>query len=177
MKRQFYRTHVLCELIYSTGLYISEVVELCLTDVDLKRGVVKRGVKEYILNEYTRNVLQIYIEKMRPVILGDHLHTHRQERLFGCGDNSLPKAVNEVLKREWSSSGLSEGAAQPFTTKQLRHAMAFHLLRGGCDIRYIQEIIGHKNINNTQVYIQMDKEGLKSVIDNFHPRVLKEQKS
>jgi len=171
VKRQFYRAHVVCELIYSTGLFITEVAELKPEDVDLKRGLVNcrnnRGNgRVCVLNEYACKVLQIYLEKMRPVLLGDHLHTRGQEYLFGSAGN-LQKWLNEVLQREAKQAGLKS-----FTSKQLRHAMAFHLLRGGCDVRYIQEIVGHKRISNTQIYIEMDKEGLKSVIDRFHPRTI-----
>lgn len=174
-RKTLYRGHVLCELLYSTGIRVHEAASLTVGDIDFYRGVVtvtdrKNGTtREVILNSYAEKVLSIYIHEMRDYILlkrGDIDET----LLFGA--KYVVAWLNGMLNRE--SKALKLG---PCTSHNFRHAVGYHLLRGGCDIRYIQDILGHRALHSTQIYTKVEKEDLKDVIDRFHPRVLHSQTS
>jgi site-specific recombinase XerD len=174
-RRRLYRAHVLAEFMYSTGARINEVMKVRREDIDFLRGTVivyddKTGKsRECILNEYAAKVLQIFIEEMRSYALVSNIK--RSDSLFGAG-SSLVVWFNGVLTSESAKLGLSK-----VTTHHFRHAVGFHLLRAGCDIRYIKEILGHEELGTTQIYTKVDKQDLKSVIDKFHPRKINRTKS
>lgn len=171
-KRQRYKAHVMAELMYATGARINEISKLKPDDLDFSRGSVsltdsKTGSQRTgFLNDYAREVLELYLKEMRETVLfgqngGD------KSLLFGSKTH-LRTWFNQILSRE--SKRLNLG---PFTSHNFRHAVGYHLLRNGCDIRLIQEILGHKSLHSTQVYTRVDKEDLKKVIDRFHPRCWK----
>lgn len=172
LKRQMmrYKVHVLSELQYASGLRISEAAALRTEDLDLERGLVKvqdgKGgfSRTAFLNSYTIEILRIYIHLMRPLLITQK-NRHNQELLFLSQTDWLEKQSNTCLKEEARKLGL-EG----MTTHGFRHALGFHLLRSGCGIRYIQSILGHKSLKNTEIYTQVDKTDLKQVLDDFHPR-------
>lgn len=173
-RRQLYRTHVIVELMYATGARISEVTALKPGDVDFTRGVVliqdsKTGKKrEALLNTFAEKVLKVYTEKMREYVLFKK-NRASTELLFGS-KISLKGKLNKILTRE--SMKLSMGAC---TSHNFRHALGYHLLRGGCDIRYIQDILGHETLSSTQIYTKVDRKDLKRIIDSYHPRSLREK--
>lgn len=168
-KRHLYRAHVVSELIYSTGMTIGEVMELKPDDIDFERGLVHvRGKlenkRECVLNEYAGKVLRIYIEKMREAIFTGPNYVHGSHLLFGA---------KQFLRTWFNALMLSEGASMELgklSGRSLRHALALHLIRGGCDIRFVQEVLGHKKLASTEIYIRLDKENLRAVIDQYHPR-------
>jgi site-specific recombinase XerD len=168
-----YKVHVAAELMYATGLRISEVADLRVEDIDIKRGVVivkqgKGGVSRLAwLNYYTCSVLKLYIERMRPVIFNEW-NERNNHLLFGVKWSWFIKVVNKTLQKVAKSTGLAG-----FTSHGFRHAVGYHLLRAGCNIRYIQQILGHKRLKNTEVYTKVDKEDLKEVLDTYHPRKFK----
>lgn len=165
-----YRTHVLCELLYSTGMRIGEASRIELSDVDLLKGIVyitDRKAKEKrfcFLYDYAKEVLSIYINKMRTWTFTER-HFKNSNLLFGTKIDSLLVNTNRVLKEVCVKNSLP-----PLTCHGFRHAFGYHFLRAGCDIRYIQDLLGHKRIESTQRYTKVDKESLKAVIDTFHPR-------
>jgi integrase/recombinase XerD len=171
-KKGLYRAHVIAELMYSTGMRIHEVMRLKPADLDLEHGTVliqdSKTKRERIgyLNEYASRVLKIFIEDMREYILFGE-NGADMGLLFGSG-GSLITRLNNELRTESKKYG--KGIV---TSHHFRHAVGYHLLRAGCDIRYIKEILGHKALSTTQVYTKVDKEDLKSVIDQFHPRVFR----
>jgi integrase/recombinase XerC len=165
-----YRMHVIAELMYSTGLRVSEVAGLKPSDVDFARSVVnvRDGKGGYarvaFLNEYAREVLRLYAEKMRLLVMNE-LNRNRSEYLFGAGWKNFKRTVNRYL------AAASRKLALPaLTSHSFRHALGYHLLRAGCNIRHIQEILGHRRLKNTEVYTKVDKEDLRKVLDNCHPR-------
>lgn len=171
LKRQIrtYRLHIICELLYSTGLRISEAAALRVDDLDLIRGTVsvvegKGGNnRTVLLNDYCRVILSIYTERIRPLILTSW---HDDTLLFGtAGWDRFGKFVNEGLKEYAGKLDLP-----PVRAHGLRHALGYHLLKAGCPIRSIQEILGHKRLRNTEIYTKVDKEDLRGVLDRFHPR-------
>lgn len=171
-KKQLYRAHVVAELMYSTGARVNEIAQLKPDDVDFYRGVVllrdsKTGAsREAILNSFAEKVLNIYITQMRRYIILERYDTDAS-LLFGAR-TYLKGWINTVIARESEKLGLGK-----FTSHNFRHAVGFHLLRAGCDIRFIQEILGHRTLHSTQVYTKVEKEDLRNVIDRYHPRTLR----
>lgn len=174
-RKVFYRAHVASELMYSTGARVNEIAKLKVDDIDLKKGAAtiedsKSGkIREVILNSYMVRILEIFLE-VRPLLFkGTGSWFMDRELLFGSR-TSLPVWLNRVLTGE--SKKLGHGK---FTSHSFRHSVGYHLLRGGCDIRFIQEILGHRKLYSTQIYTQVDKGDLKGVLDNFHPRSMKKK--
>ncbi|MCP4101676.1 MAG: tyrosine-type recombinase/integrase [Lentisphaerae bacterium] len=164
-----YRLHIICELLYSTGLRVSEAAALKVNDIDLVRGTVsvKEGKGGFsrttILNDYCRIILTIFINEIRPLILTSW---HDENLLFGTGSwDRFGKVVNEGLKEYSEKIKIPSIRSHGF-----RHAVGYHLLKEGCPIRSIQEILGHRSLKNTEIYTKVDKEDLKGVLDRFHPR-------
>ncbi|HPA71255.1 MAG TPA: tyrosine-type recombinase/integrase [Spirochaetota bacterium] len=174
-RRGRYKAHVIAELMYSTGMRINEAASLTAQDVDLLRGTVRvsdpktRTKRDTILNEYASKVLRLYIDTMRSYVLFGK-NGADDTCLFGARYN-LQMWLNALLNEAGRELGLPK-----VTSHHFRHAVGYHLLRGGCDIRYIQEILGHKALGSTQIYTKVDKEDLKSVIDTYHPRRLYHEK-
>jgi integrase/recombinase XerC len=170
-RRQLYRAHVIAELMYATGARINEIAKLTAADIDCIRSTVllhdsKTGKKrEAILGSFAEKVLSLYMSEMRDYVLTEKSKP-ATGLLFGGGSN-LKSWLNTILNNE--SQKLKLGT---FTSHNFRHALGYHLLRGGCDIRFIQEIMGHVALHTTQVYTKVDKEDLRRVLDTFHPRVL-----
>jgi len=165
-----YRVHVIAEMMYATGLRISEVADLKVGDVDLRRSLVevrdgKCGIPRVVfLTEYAREVLRLYLDKMRPLVFSEW-NERNGELLFGTGWGWLGHVVNKTLRETAREAELPVPTSHGF-----RHALGYHLLRAGCNIRYIQEILGHKRLKNTEVYTKVEKEDLKTVMDRHHPR-------
>jgi site-specific recombinase XerD len=168
-KKNKYRVHVISELMYATGLRISEVSNLKIEDIDFERGLVKvvEGKKGEtrlaIMNDYAKEVLRLYIHEIRELVFNEW--NKDNDRLFKTGKDCLEKLVNNILKK--TSLKLS---LPVITSHGFRHALGFHLLRSGCDIRYIQAILGHKRLTDTEIYTKVEKEDLKEVLDKYHPR-------
>jgi site-specific recombinase XerD len=166
-----YKVHVICELQYSTALRIGEVASLKEEDIDWERGVVElregKGGKSrsVFLNEYAKQLLWLYVKQMRGLVMCEN---NRRDLLFGAGAGRLMTIVNEELARAASLLKLGR-----FTSHGFRHAVGFHLLKAGCDIRFIQEILGHERLHNTEIYTRVEKKDLKAVLDRYHPRQFK----
>ena len=164
-----YRIHVIAELMYSTGMRIFEIAELKEEDIDFITGTIKltktKGDDHRIvfLNEYAKQILHYYVKEIRELIF--YRWNKTTDRLFGVNVKRLTLVVNEGLKRACLKLKLPV-----ITSHGFRHALGFHLLRAGCSIRYIQEILGHSSLKSTEVYTKVDKQDLKDMIKKYHPR-------
>ena len=165
-----YRLHVVAELMYSTGLRVSEVAALRVDDIDFARSLVtvregKGGWQRVaFLDEFAREVLRLYVERVRDQAFSQWNRRNAQ-LLFGSGWAWFGHAINGELARTGAALGLPAMRSHGF-----RHAVGFHLLRAGCNIRHIQSILGHRRLRNTEVYTHVEKEDLKHVVDACHPR-------
>jgi site-specific recombinase XerD len=169
-----YRTHVIAELQYATGMRISEVARLKVGDVDYEKGIVHikgKGKREQIgfLNPYVSRILKIYKDRMRSLLFSE-LNDKNGNLLFGITRQGLGEVVNATLHKAAKKCGY-----KGFTSHKFRHCMGYHLLRAGCNIRYIQQLLGHKQLRTTEVYTRVDKESLKAVLHRCHPRNIKRQ--
>ena len=173
LKIRRYRMHVLGELLYSTGLRISEAASLKVSDIDFSMSLVrvnegKGGIaRTVLLNDYTCGVLKIYVSEIRLLIL---TAWHDGELLFGTGWQQFGKWANAALKE---ASGILD--LPGVTCHGFRHALGFHLLRSGCSIRSIQAILGHRSLRNTEIYTKVEKKDLKRILDTYHPRQWKKK--
>ena len=167
-KIRHYKVHVIAELQYSTGLRISEAASIRPEDIDFERGrisVVGKGrVRRVVfLNEYAKKLLQLYLTRMKDLVLGSYVRKNRG--LFGANGSRLTVIVSEVLDQITGKLGYPH-----LTSHGFRHALGFHLLRAGCDMRYIQAILGHERLKTTEIYTKVDKEDLRRLLDEYHPR-------
>jgi site-specific recombinase XerD len=165
-----YRLHVIAELMYATGLRVSEVASLRAQDIDFSRGVIRvreaKGGHQRValLGEFAREVLRLYIQRLRP-LANNEWNLRNAELLFGVRWEAFGHILNRELRRVCLSLALPAMRSHGF-----RHALGYHLLRAGCSIRYIQSILGHRLLRNTEIYTKVEKEDLRNVVDSCHPR-------
>mgnify|MGYP006284000901 CR=1 FL=1 len=164
-----YKAHVAAELLYATAMRVSEAAALKVKDIDFTRSTVtvregKGGTtRTAYLCDYAREVLRIYVERIRP--LSFTWWNEQNGSLFGMSGGNFKKLVNRELKSVCRMIDL-----EPMTSHGFRHAVGYHLLKSGCSIRHIQQILGHKLLRNTEIYAKVDREDLKAVLDACHPR-------
>ena len=162
------RDRAVLELLYGSGLRLMECVRLDLVDLDLKGGtlLVKtgKGKKDrYVpVTGRARAAIQTYLQEARPLLAERWDYGALFLSKFGrrLGDMS----VRTIVKRAGAKMGLK------VTTHVLRHSYATHLLKGGADVRHVQKLLGHKNINTTTIYTKVDTSGLRNMIRRRHPR-------
>jgi integrase/recombinase XerD len=163
------RDRAILELLYATGMRVSELVALNEGDVDLPSAsarVLGKGDKERIIPIYDRAVqaIEAYVNKGRVRLLRDP----EKKALFlnQRGERLTRQGLWLIVKGYVKEAGIKV----PVTPHTLRHSFATHMLRGGADLRNVQELLGHANIATTQVYTQVSNERLREVYDEAHPR-------
>lgn len=163
-----YRNKAMLEVMYATGIRVSELVNLKLKDIDLVNNIIKvfgKGSKERMipLGDYASAALNIYINHYRGLLLKNKV----SEYLFlnKNGDNISRVGFFKILK----NLALKEGIKRDFSPHTLRHSFATHLLNNGADLRSIQELLGHSSISTTQIYTHISKENIRKDYDEFHP--------
>lgn len=168
------RDKAMLELLYATGMRVSELVGLNTTDIDLEAEYVRcfgKGSKERIvpIGQMAIKALKKYLQDARGILL-------RENKLFRNVENILfLNAKGKRLTRQgfWLIlKGYAEkiGLNKKITPHMLRHSFATHLLENGADLRVVQEMLGHVDIATTQIYTHVSKKRLKSVYDKTHPR-------
>jgi integrase/recombinase XerD len=170
------RDRALLELMYACGLRASEAIGLDVRDVDLDRGVLRargKGSKERIVPVGREAIAaaRAYLDRGRPALvgLGDEPRLFVNRRGRGLTRQGLYKIVQRYAK----AVGLDDRMS-PHT---LRHTFATHLLAGGCDLRSLQEMLGHADIATTQIYTHLSAERLKDAYFRAHPRAVASQES
>jgi integrase/recombinase XerD len=163
------RDRALLELMYGCGLRASEAVGLELTDIDLRRAFVRphgKGSKERIvpLGSAAAAAVNRYLRSGRPELVG----TKPERKLFVNfrGGPLTRQGLYKIIQRHAKAAGL-EGKMSPHT---LRHTFATHLLSGGCDLRSVQEMLGHADVSTTQLYTHLSTERIRDVYFKAHPR-------
>src|SRR5437763_7560445 len=163
------RDRALLELMYACGLRASEAISLDLGDVDLEAGVLRargKGSKERGVPVGRAGVeaTRIYVERGRPQLLRGRLVPNLFVNFRG--EALTRQGLYKIVRRHAASAGLADRMS-PHT---LRHTFATHLLAGGCDLRSVQEMLGHADVATTQLYTHLSSEHLKQVYFEAHPR-------
>jgi integrase/recombinase XerD len=163
------RDRALLELMYACGLRASEAVDLEVGDLDLESGVLRargKGSKERIvpIGTAAAHAVAHYLAHARPHLVGDRL----EARLFvnRRGGGLTRQGLYKIVQRHARGAGL----AAKMSPHTLRHTFATHLLAGGCDLRSLQEMLGHADIATTQLYTHLSADRLKDVYFDAHPR-------
>jgi integrase/recombinase XerD len=163
------RDRAMLELLYASGLRISELCNVRLEGLDLEEGMIRvtgKGNKTRLVpvGSEARGAIERYLEFERPKLLSRR--SGAEIFLSVRGRKLTPQRVWQLVKRYAARAGL-EANVYPHL---LRHSFATHLLAGGADLRIIQEMLGHADISTTQIYTHVDSSHLKSVHKKFHPR-------
>ena len=163
-----FRDHAMLEVLYATGIRVSELIGLNAEDVNLTVGFIRctsRG-KERIIPLYTAAIkaLRDYLENIRPRIIADE----REKALFVNmnGERMSRQGFWKIIKYYQEKAEITKD----ITPHMLRHSFAVHLLENGADLRSIQEMLGHADISSTQIYTQVIRHQLKDVYNKAHPR-------
>ncbi|MDP3791176.1 MAG: site-specific tyrosine recombinase XerD [Candidatus Omnitrophota bacterium] len=157
------------ELMYATGMRVSEMVDLPTSTINLEMGFIKcrgKGDKERMvpIGSQAKNSISRYLEKVRPSLLKDKTDNHLF--LSRLGKRVSRQSFWKMMKKYAKKAKIKKEIA-PHT---LRHSFATHLLERGADLRVVQEMLGHSDIATTQIYTHINKERLKSIHKQFHPR-------
>tara|TARA_B000000437_G_C11671857_1_gene315921 strand:+ start:437 stop:1324 length:888 start_codon:yes stop_codon:yes gene_type:complete len=158
------RDKAMIEILYATGMRISELVNLKLTDIDFNRSVLKvfgKGSKERLVpyGEKAAEALRIYLEDRKKLDSKDVFLSNRGTRITR---GAFWQRIKIYIKRENLKSSIS-----PHT---LRHAFATHLLNRGADLRSVQILLGHSDLSTTQIYTHIAKKRLGEILKKHHPR-------
>ena len=165
-----FRDKAMLELLYATGIRVSELINLDVGDVNLPGGFIKcaSGNKVRIIPLYPAAIKALgdYIEKIRPKLIADA----REQSLFVnvSGERMSRQGFWKIIKFYQEKAQIKKD----ITPHTLRHSFAAHLLENGADLRSIQEMLGHSDISSTQIYAQLVKQNLKSVYNKYHPRAI-----
>jgi integrase/recombinase XerD len=165
----YWRDRAILELLYASGVRVSELVELPLSELDLEEGLATifgKGAKERLvpIGGPARRALERYLRDVRPAL----------DRGKGAGRVFL-NARGGPLRREsvWTlvaEAGRRAGITKHVSPHTLRHTFATHLVEGGADLAAVQELLGHADISTTQIYTHLDRDYLREVHKRYHPR-------
>lgn len=163
------RNNLIIELLYATGVRVSELVNIKLNDIDFNDQSIRvmgKGSKERIVyyGEYALNALNSYINGERK----ETLNNIDSEWLFSNkkGDHLSTRMIELIIDKIMKNVSI-KSKVSPHT---LRHTFATHLLNSGCDIRVVQELLGHENLTTTEVYTHITSEELRNTYNKFHLR-------
>ncbi|MFO0707055.1 MAG: site-specific tyrosine recombinase XerD [Nitrospira sp.] len=163
------RDRTMLELMYASGLRVSELVTLGVSRLDLTLGCVRvagKGAKERLvpIGEAAKVLLEEYCEQVRPMLLKRRLS--RALFVTRRGGPLTRQAFWTIVKRRSQRAGITKR----ISPHMLRHSFATHLLEGGADLRAVQAMLGHANIATTQIYTHVERSRLKQVHRQFFPR-------
>ncbi len=163
-----YRDKAMLELLYATGIRVSELISLNLSDVNAEMGFIKcnKGTRERMIpiGSIAVNALQEYLTKSRPLLI----QKSDEKALFVNinGKRLTRQGFWKIIKQYKNQAKINKD----ITPHTLRHSFAAHLLENGADLRSIQEMLGHSDISSTQIYAQIAKNKIKEIYKKTHPR-------
>jgi integrase/recombinase XerD len=164
------RNRAMIEVLYSSGLRVSELINLKISNIFLDVGflrIIGKGDKERLVpsGKPALKYLKIYIDEVRPLVgvkpgFENFVFLNRR-------GNPLTRVMVFMIVRDLTAKAGIQKRVSPHT---FRHSFATHLVEGGADLRAVQEMLGHESITTTEIYTHLDREYLKQVIQEFHPR-------
>lgn len=162
------RDKAMLELMYATGIRVSELVSLTIDDVNVQAGYIRcaeRGKERIIpIGSVARISMRQYLKQARPAMLSDG----NSHILFtNCSGQPMSRqGFWKILKQYASRAGIETD----ITPHTLRHSFAAHLIENGADLRSVQEMLGHSDISTTQIYLKMNPGKIRDIYSNTHPR-------
>jgi integrase/recombinase XerC len=167
------RDRAILELFYSSGLRLTELVDLNLNDIDLHDGLVTvtgkgRKTRSLPIGSFAVDALQHWLS-----LRGDIASATEAVFLSQRGQRLGQRAIQLRLKKH----SVQQGMAQQVHPHMLRHSFASHMLESSGDLRAVQELLGHANISTTQIYTHLDFQHLAKVYDRAHPRANRKNSS
>ena len=163
-----FRDKAMLELMYATGIRVTELIELDVDHVNLELGVVKctSAKKTRVIPLYPAalKALTVYLRDIRPVMIADP--SERALFVNVSGGRMSRQGFWKILKHYQTKAGIEK----EITPHTLRHSFAVHLLENGADLGSLQELMGHSDISSTQMYTQLINQRLKSVYEKCHPK-------
>ena len=171
------RDQCLLEMLIYTGIRVSELTSLKLSDINIKRRIIRvfgKGRKERLVPfvEQCQQSCQEYLNILRPKLQNKNSEYNDWFFLNSNGQKLTPRGVEYILKDIENKTGIFLGLHPHL----LRHSFASSLLNNGADLRLIQELLGHESINTTQIYTHVSKEAMVAAYSYLHPRAKKEKK-
>ena len=163
----FIRNSAMLELLYSSGLRVSEIISIKINDLNLENGflrVIGKGSKERVvpMNQRAKEKIKVYMNEIRPILI-----RNRQSPFLFITNRGLPMTRQrfwQALKKFGDMAGIK------LTPHSIRHSFATHLLEGGADLRSVQKMLGHSDISTTQIYTKVSRDRIKTVYMEHHPR-------
>ena len=164
------RNRAIIETLYGSGLRVSELVNLTLSNVFFKEDIIRvngKGDKERLvpMGSYSKKYIQIYVEEIRS--LKKIKKTDYDILFLNRNGKKITRAMIFTIVKD---SAKKAGIEKKISPHSLRHSFATHLLENGADLRTIQLLMGHESITTTEIYTHLDNKHLKKVIEKFHPR-------
>ena len=163
-----YRDKAMLELVYATGIRVTELISLNMSDIDLENGYIKcvGKNKERVIpiGSLAVNALKEYVDKSRSILLKDE---NDQALFVNVNGQRLTRQGFWKIIKQYKTQANIDVDITPHT---LRHSFAVHLLENGAELRAIQEMLGHSDISSTQVYAQIEQNRIKDVYMKSHPR-------
>lgn len=162
-----FRDHCMLELLYASGLRVSELCQLQLDDLDLQQGLVRvfgKGAKERLvpLHDLAQQQLIDYLRHWRPLFSPKNKSFFLSRQGSGLSRQYVWKMIKKYA--------LTAGIRRPISPHTFRHSFATHLLEGGADLRVVQMLLGHADIAATEIYTHVQSERLRTIHRQFHPR-------
>lgn len=163
------RNHLIIELLYSTGIRVSELVNIQINDINFHDNSIRilgKGNKERIVlfGDYAKEIIDLYLQKARNTFIKKNNNDYL---ILNCFGNKLTtRSVEEIVKK----ASLDLKLKNRVTPHTIRHTYATDLLNNGADIKSVQELLGHSSLSTTQVYTHLTNDRIKSVYLKAHPR-------
>lgn len=163
-----YRDKAMLEVLYATGMRVTELLDLDIDDVNLEQGVIKccstKKTRAIPLYPAALRALRVYVKEIRSSMLAE---LDEQALFVNIGGVRMSRQGFWKILKHYQTTAKIEKEITPHT---LRHSFAVHLLENGADVGSVQELMGHSDISSTQVYTHMINRKLKSVYEKYHPK-------
>ena len=169
-KPEGHRNKAIIEVMYGCGLRVSEVVNLRISNLHFRENYVRiigKGDKERLvpIGHTAQNAILLYVEGAR-----QHLKIKKGEEDFVFLNRRGSRLSREMIFMMIKEMAAAAGIRKTISPHTFRHSFATHLVEGGADLRAVQEMLGHESITTTEIYTHLDREYVKNIIEQYHPR-------